>query len=466
MKILLLENLKVISSSLFLLFSIMFLFFSFFIFNPLCASADSTLPSNYCFSQNITITNNKNTDMSYKSIRLTKDTQTLIQNGIIDNSKNTYSLTNPSLNNIEFVFANFNDIASPLWIVPTNLNSSNSVIYSLYYGTNSEFRDPGLYFDGLSSATIGDSNDLDLTDNFNIIVDINPLKFSETCPTSSSDYPELINKTSYKIFLYCQSGVINVIATLTGSSPNILTGVLNTNLENKNFSIKVVKKTSIIELYINDILADSTATTFTLATNTDPLLIGNTNLKGVVIRNVLIENNLNNMQTATYTFDNLQETSSSVPNYNYSFNDSIGSNNGIYTKNYDSSGIVFTFANPDSEIIQFINQIADVSGKALTGVNAVTSTNAFNPIIPVVEPVASGIKLPAAITYTVLFSVIGLLIATGLNTFFPNPIFSIVGFLVPISLASISGLLPISIFWIFLLISIAGWGVLNWSRNR
>ena len=463
---LLAQNFKVIGSSLFLLFSIMFLYFSFFIFNPNCLSADSTLPSNYCFVQNVTITNNKNTDMSYKSIRLTKDTQTLIQSGIVDNSINTYSLTNPSLNNIEFVFTNFNDIASPLWIVPTNLNASNSVIYSLYYGTNSQFRDPGLYFDGLSSATIGDSNDLDLTDNFNIIVDINPLKFSETCPATSSDFPSLLNKTSYHIYFYCQNGTINVFATLTGSSPVSLTGVLNTNLENKNFQIKVVKKTSIVELYINDILVDSSATTFTLSTNNDPLLIGNTNLKGVVIRNVSIENNLTNLQTATYTFNNLQETSSSVPNYNYSFNDSIGSNNGVYSKNYDSSGIVFTFANPDSEIIQFIDQIADVSGKALTGVNTLTSTNAFNPIVPVVEPVAQGIRLPSAITYTVLFSVIGLLIATGLNSFFPNPIFSIVGFLIPISLGSISGLLPISIFWIFLLISIAGWGVLNWSRNR
>lgn len=463
---------KNIGGSLFTIFGIMFLFFTFFVYETDCASADSTLPSDYCYRQNITITNNKTTDMNYKSIRLVKDTQTLINSNIIENSQNTFSLANPSLSNIEFAFANFNDVASPLWIVPTNLNSGGSNIYSLFYGTNNHYRDSGIYFEGDSTATVGDSTDLQLTNNFNIIVDINPLNFATTCPTSSSDSPILLNKLlgldGYKINLYCSGGLIYVQSELRGGFGNssIISYQLGTSYEGQNIKLEIQKTATEVIMYIAGIKVAVDPATWSLTTNNEPLLIGGTSLKGVVIRNVFLEDNANNLQKVTYTFDRLQETSSGSNQYTYNFYDSIGSNNGIFVKNYDSSGIGFTFANPDSNLVEFVSTVKNVSGNALTGVKTSTSTNSFNPLNSVVEPVAQGFRLPEGVTYTIIFGFIGVIFAIGLNMANPNPLFSIVGFLIPISIGSISGFLPMAIFWIFLLIGMGGWGFSNWVRNR
>ncbi len=463
---------KNIGGSLFTIFGIMFLFFTFFVYETDCASADSTLPSDYCYRQNITITNNKASDMSYKSIRLTKDTQTLINNNIINNTQNTFSLANPSLNNIEFAFANFNDVSSPLWIVPTNLNSNNSNIYSLYYGTNNHYRDSGIYFEGDSTATVGDSTDLQLTNNFNIIVDINPLNFATICPTTSTDSPVLINKLSgldgYKINLYCSGGIIYVQSELRGGVGNssVISQQLGTSYEGQNISIKIEKTSSEVNMYIAGIKVASDPALFSITTNNEPLLIGGTSLKGVVVRNVFLEDNANNLQKVTYTFDRLQETNSTSNQYTYNFYDSIGSNNGIFVKNYDSSGITFLFSNPDSNLVEFVSRVQDVSGSALKDVKVATSTNSFNPLNSVVEPVAQGFRLPEGVTYTIIFGFIGVIFAIGLNMANPNPLFSIIGFLIPISIGAISGFLPMAIFWLFLLIGLGGWGFTNWARNR
>ena len=172
------------------------------------------------------------------------------------------------------------------------------------------------------------------------------------------------------------------------------------------------------------------------------------------------------MQKVTYTFDRLQETSSGSNQYTYNFYDSIGSNNGIFVKNYNSQGITFLFSNPDSNLVEFVTRVQDVSGSALKDVKVATSTNSFNPLNSVVEPVAQGFRLPSGVTYTIIFGFIGLVLAIGLNLANPNPLFSIIGFLIPISIGAISGFLPMAIFWLFLLIGLGGWGFTNWVRNR
>ena len=445
-----------------------------------CLSANITNPSDYCYVQSLTISNNTGSDLINKPIRVPKNTADLISANTISGENDwAFSLTNSSLDNIEFLITSYNNTATPFWIVAPNIPNGGSVTYNLFYGNNTRVRDNGLSFEYDSYARVLHNNNMNLglNSDWQVVADLRVTDSSKICPDpiANPNYTaNIIDKynesgySGFQLYFVCSNGNPYITGRIANGQNDIysVTKLWSSSFDNLDKRIELKRlSTGYLQLLIDGSIESSVSANLNMANNVDHLDIGGTELNATVLRNAGIE--IGNDQLSTWTFDSLQETSAVSPNYQYSFSDyAQGNNPGTYYKNYDSTNIFFSLSTPNSDITEIETFVTDISGFAFQNVNALTSTNQFNPIIPISEPLAQGLGLPPAMTYTLLFSFLGLLMVFGVYIVAPNPILGLIAFSVPVSGGVISGLLPPVTLYLFMIVGLFSWGFSRWVKNN
>lgn len=163
-----------------------------------CSVAYAAASSDFCYRTSVDINNTTGADLSAYPVAVTVNVFDLIAGGRVNDFAWDIFAADPSNIEVESMAQSIATDADKTIFIVATVPDTQTITYNLYTGNAEYIRDQGMYFHQASGAdlvTVTDHADFDLTDNFEIIVDL-----STTTPDAATYIVDKVSgNTGYRV---------------------------------------------------------------------------------------------------------------------------------------------------------------------------------------------------------------------------------------------------------------------------
>ena len=272
--------------------------------------ASDTLPSDYCYQFNYSITYTGATALTNTAVRVPVNAQSLVLGDRMDERGWDLLPVLGSLSNeVDILTQDLTSPAAYWWLHIPSITEDQTRTVRIYLGSDEQKRDQGIMFTGSDDFTVPDNAAFDLTDDFTVQAE---LELLDDTARNESIVDHLAGGDGFAIDLVDDGGTLKVRCTADATTADITWDSLWTN---SNRRIELVMDSGGSGVTCRDDASGTTSSTASgaVTASTENFIVGS-GLNDAIIRRVSMVNDSTGAYQARYDFNANQVTETSSTN--------------------------------------------------------------------------------------------------------------------------------------------------------
>ncbi len=373
---------------------------------------DDNVPTDSCYRQTISVTNDTGGTITNKPVRVIVDSASAVANGWMNDRGWDIVPSTTGNTEVEMMTQDLTDLSSAWWMVVPSLATGSTQNFVMYLGNAQASRDNGIYFDTADLVTAVDDPAFDIANNLTMTVELDVLDITGQTALLVGHFDV---GDGYRMRFVDNGGVLDLQAqvdgfTISATWPGVAGGqetvrmrfvaAAGTDFFLEHFTSGAWSALASADTDLAAISAPATGPAFTWGGS----------LADTTVRNTLLEDGSGIV--AHWLFDGIDgtETSAVAPNYTGTFPDiSAASHTATYAFNRDISqtpAIVGPVElNSAPQIVTITKTGATLLGDIFAGrdLGAAVTANENVPFFNIIQTSAEDSGLPITTLWEMLF---------------------------------------------------------------